>query len=330
MRGHTQPRDAAIDTFRGVLTILVILGHFSELAQRNGFLAWFGLGFRMPLFIGLSGYLFNLDRARNTAFGPLAHKYYRRLILPWLLACAVDVIVTGGFDWFTPFFTIIRPPFHLWFVPVLICFIFIARLCRLDRPTMLAIAIPASIAAMYIFGVGHELRQLHPLVPDRRFFIYPIYFAYGMWIARAQSCLLDLQVSLLLAATGAVWWGSLYYYPSYHGEVAAELILSIPLISLLPRMRSAVVNLPVVAHIGRDSLFFYLWHPMAFGFWVAVGLRGWPMLAYSLLTILLVWRILARLNFLDELVGILPGNPFVEKLPVRSTAADRSTVTHGL
>jgi acetyl esterase/lipase/fucose 4-O-acetylase-like acetyltransferase len=324
VKPHVRSRNAAIDTFRGVLTILVILGHFSELVQHDSFLTWFGTGFRMPLFMGLSGYLFNLDQVRATAIESLARKYYRRLILPWLIACALVIVVTGSSKWYTPFFTIIHPPFHLWFVPVLICFITIARLCRLDRATMLTLAIPASILAMYIFGVGHQFREIDPMVPDRRFFIFPIYFTYGMWIAQVKPTILNSRFSCLVAATGAVWWGVLYYYPSPNGEVAAELILSVPLISLLPRLGSVAINLPVVAHIGRDSLFFYLWHPLAFGLCIVAGLHGWPLLAVSLLTLLVAWRILAQQSVISELVGILPGASFLGKLPDHSASGVHS------
>ena len=58
-------RNASIDVFRGLLVLLVMLGHFSEISQRQNFLTWLGFGFRMPVFIGLTGYMFNLEQARS-------------------------------------------------------------------------------------------------------------------------------------------------------------------------------------------------------------------------------------------------------------------------
>jgi len=91
-----KPRVSGIDLFRGSLVVLVILGHFAELSQRHSFLTWFGIGFRMPLFIGLTGYLFNLELARDLSSAGLLRKYYDRMVLPWLAACAVAVVITGS------------------------------------------------------------------------------------------------------------------------------------------------------------------------------------------------------------------------------------------
>src|ERR1700755_3641124 len=103
-----KPRVSGIDLFRGALVVLVLLGHFAELTQRHHFLTWFGYGFRMPLFIGLTGYLFNLEQARNLSPVGLLRKYYDRLILPWLAACAVAMTITGAIAWSSPFYVFVR------------------------------------------------------------------------------------------------------------------------------------------------------------------------------------------------------------------------------
>ena len=70
----------------------------------------------------------------------------------------------------------------------MLAFIFCARISSLDRTEMLlALAIPASIAAMYVFGVAHMVQQYQPWMPDRRYFIYPIYFTFGMFVAKHES-----------------------------------------------------------------------------------------------------------------------------------------------
>lgn len=58
-------RSQSIDSLRGLLALAVMAGHYYELTDRHGFLAWLGAGVRMPLFIGLAGYLFNLERSRS-------------------------------------------------------------------------------------------------------------------------------------------------------------------------------------------------------------------------------------------------------------------------
>lgn len=309
------PRNSGIDIFRGTLVLLVILGHFSELMQRQNLLTWMGFGFRMPLFIGLTGYLFNLERARATPLTALLGKYYHRLIFPWLVACAVHLTLTHQLTWLSPFIIVLWPPFHMWFVPVMLAFIFLARVSTLDRTMMLALAIPASIAAMYSFGVAHMIQQYQPWLPDRRYFIYPIYFTFGMFVAQHQGDPSKRWAALCVALIGLLWWARLYNQTRPMAEVAAELTLCMPLLGFLPWVRKVTIDLPLIADIGRDSLFFYLWHPLAFGLWGSLGFTGPVMLLLSLLSMLLFRGLVARRPRLRRIFGVQPPEPQAPATP---------------
>lgn len=302
-QGKDGDRNRGIDVFRGLLIVLVIIGHFFELTHRYTFFTWLGFGVRMPLLIGLAGYLFKLEEARTTTFAMLV-RHYRRLIVPWLLACIVYVVLVQPIDWRMPVRIILQPPFHLWFVPVVLAFVLIGWACRLRRGQMLALAVPVSIAAMYVFGVGHAVRQYHPWVPDRRYFIYPIYFTLGLWVAHRPADPNKTPLRLAIAAIGLIWWCALYHRPSAAAEVAAELLLCVPLISMLPRVRALKLNIAPLAVVGRDSLFFYLWHPLVFGLWAASGLPDLLMLGATALSLALGWGAIARAPSLREIVGI--------------------------
>ncbi|MEG3085127.1 acyltransferase [Sphingomonas sp. PB2P12] len=302
----TKRRNSGIDLFRGLLVLAVILGHFAELTQRQSFLTWVGAGLRMPLFIGLTGYLFNLERARAIPLLHLMRKYQRRLVLPWLVACIVYLTITKQLDILTPFSIFVQPPFHLWFVPVIIAFIVAATVARRTPLVMLGIAIPISISAMYLFGVGHSVAQMPPWMPDRRFFIYPIYFFYGLWVACREPDPWKERAAIVLALIGFAWWCALHQTPSLTAEVAAELTSCMPLICLLPRVRSLSLSVPLIAAVGRDSLFFYLWHPMAFGLWAACGVRGLPMLMFSMLTLMAARALWGSLPRAGRIFGLSP------------------------
>ena len=302
----TKRRNSGIDLFRGLLVLAVILGHFSELTQRQSFLTWVGAGLRMPLFIGLTGYLFNLERARAIPLLHLMHKYQRRLVLPWLVACIVYLTVTEQLDILTPFSIFVQPPFHLWFVPVMMAFIVAATVVPRPPLVLLGIAIPISISAMYLFGVGHSVAQMPPWMPDRRFFIYPIYFFYGLWVACREPDPWKERAALVLALISFAWWCALYQAPSLTAEVAAELTSCLPLICLLPWVRRLSLSVPPIAGVGRDSLFFYLWHPMAFGLWAACGVHGLQMLMFSLLTLMAARVLLGSLPRAAQIFGLSP------------------------
>ena len=316
---RTEARNTAIDLFRGLLLIAVVLGHFSELNSRGTFLTWLGYGFRMPLFMGLTGYMFNLDKARAAPPLTLLRRYFGWLILPWLTACIVQLTITGELRYFSIFYIFIRPPFHLWFVPVMMAFIVIARSNRCSPQAMLAFAIPVSIAAMYVLGVGHTTRDVPMWMPDKRFFIYPIYFFFGLWVAGRVPSLREQRISIVLALIGLLWWCRLYGVPGASSEVAAELILGLSLINLLPRIRTLNIDIPAIAGVGRDSLFFYLWHPMAFALLIGCGMTGLPMLLISLLLLLIVRALLSRSAGMAGVMGI-----YSRKL--RAGSQDDSTV----
>jgi acyltransferase len=310
-----RPRITGIDLFRGALLALVMLGHFAELTERHHFLTWFGYGFRMPLFIGLTGYMFNLDAARSMSPAGLLRKYYGRLILPWIVACAVALAITGALEWRSPVYAIIRPPYHLWFVPVMMAFILAASITRLSPARMVAVALPLSIGSMYLFGVGHDVGQLGAWVPDRRYFIYPVYFALGIWAARRQAERQYDAALLAVSLAGMLWWAWLYHYPSTAGEAAAELLLCVPLIVLFPRLKEVRFDIPLLSAVGRDSLFFYLWHPFSFAFWGAAGASGVSLLMLSTGSILVAWVAFGRATRLARILGVKPTRVPAQPLP---------------
>jgi acyltransferase len=313
--GRIGGRNTGIDLLRGLLVLAVILGHFSELTQRTSFLTWVGAGVRMPLFIGLAGYLFNLQRARSTPLPHLLFKYYDRLILPWLVATTVYLAITDDIAIMTPLSILLWPPFHLWFVPVMMAFILIATLTRRPPLTMLATAIPVSITAMYLFGAGHSAEQLG-WMPDRRFFIYSIYFFYGLRVAERGPDKGKYVAALILAPIGFLWWCGLYGARNPAAEVAAELTSCLPLICLLPLVWKFSAFVPVLVPIGRDSLFFYLWHPMAFALWAACGIGQQPMLIASILTLIAARSVLRRHPSTAHIFGLAAHAPAIQPLPL--------------
>jgi fucose 4-O-acetylase-like acetyltransferase len=317
--GPGERRNAGIDMFRGLLVLAVLLGHFSELTERQSLLTWFGTGFRMPVFIGLTGYMFNLDRARTMPLAALLRRYLRRLVIPWGLACAVHLVAAERLTLLSPITIFVQPPFHLWFVPVMMAFVIVAAISRRTPTAMLAIAIPISIGAMYLFGVGHGVTEIARWMPDRRFFIYPIFFFFGLWVASRQAGPWTTPVAIVLAGIGILWWCRLYQQPMPVGEVAAELISGLSLVSLLPVVRRLPLTLPPIDDIGRQSLFFYLWHPMVFGLWLTCGVRGSAMLVLSLATLVGLRAVIARAPRIAWLLGVESRRPRPESprlLPV--------------
>jgi len=102
--------------------------------------------------------------------------------------------------------------------------------------------------------------------------------------------------------------------------VAAELILCMPLLGFLPWVPKLTMQLPPLASLGRDSLFFYLWHPLAFGLWASLGFTGFPMLVLAFLSMVLFRGFVVRRPVLRDIFGVQP--PYVAAAPAHTTPVD--------
>lgn len=113
-------RRVDIDIYKGILVWCVVLSHLLALSPAMVDTVLFKIitGFHIPLFIGISGFLFNTSNFKNKIPGMI-----KRLIIPWIIANLVylilpgtDFSVTGCFIGFVT---------HLWYIPSLLLFMLI-------------------------------------------------------------------------------------------------------------------------------------------------------------------------------------------------------------
>lgn len=272
-------RNAAIDSLRGALILLVIGGHLLEVQGLLPMINWVGAGFRMPLVIGLSGFLIHADRLRAADGATMVSRYGRRLLLPWAIAM-LAFVVAGQWpvSWHLPFDLLLRTPYHLWYIPVLCALIVMVRVIPLAPIQLLALTAPASVATIYIFGLDHAAIGGSILAPDSRYFRFMIYFFFGMAVARAPLPARWNWLPPLVGLLGLLWWISLYAAHDRWAETAARLLMNLGFIAMLPQLHGTM-KLPLLDVVGRNSLFFYLWHPLPIGVGLALGLGGWSTLA---------------------------------------------------
>ena len=106
----------SIDLLKGLLVVIVYLGHIVPGGLQKVFFRYAIYAFHMPLFIGISGFLF---KTKNYEKGliKLMQKYWKRLIRPWMIAIIVYFILnnnTYSLDILVNSFII--PYYHLWYV----------------------------------------------------------------------------------------------------------------------------------------------------------------------------------------------------------------------
>lgn len=314
-------KNPSIDLLKGLLILLVMGGHAMELTHQQHLFLWIGAGFRMPLMIGISGYLLNVTRTRTMAFDDLMRRYGRRMLLPWAVAMLVYVLASGmRVTGETALDLLLRPPFHLWYVPVLFLLVLITRVIPLSPILMLAIGTPVSLAIMYGFGLDHGPVGDGPLALDSRFLRYPVYFFFGMLVAERDVPKRYLGSILLVGALGLFWWADLYGTGASLAFVPARLLMCLALIALLPSLAATRFHLGPINRIGRDSLFFYLWHPLAMGLLAIIVPGGGMILCGALLLLYMAGALAGRSVVSQMLLGITPvraaaSTPMPEPVP---------------
>lgn len=299
-------RNRSIDCLRGLLVLMVIGGHVLEIEGRQTLLGWIGLGIRMPLVIGLSGYVLNLDRVRATALGPLGAKYGRRLALPWLIASLIYLIAG---QWpigpTTMLDLVLRAPFHLWYVPALCSFILLVRLLPLSPVQLLLVALPFGVATSYALGIHHRPIGEGLLAFDSRFTRYFLYFCFGMVVARTTVPDRYRWLGLFVALFGLAAWIFLYASDRHDVTAIAQLAMALGFLTAMPLLLRQQWNFTPAGLVGRDSMFFYLWHPLAIGLVMALGLHGTAAFVGALVGLAIANVLLGRLG-IAALAGVTP------------------------
>lgn len=81
----TKQRKEWIDYLRGIGIVLMVTGHASIWRPLNKWI----MGFHMPLFFVLSGFLFSRQKWSERGFGKFAAARFRNYIIPYFLWCAI-------------------------------------------------------------------------------------------------------------------------------------------------------------------------------------------------------------------------------------------------
>lgn len=119
-----------IDYVKGCLIILVFLGHIIPGNINEVFPRYAIYSFHMPLFIGISGFLLNIERL-DINFSTLVPKYWKRLILPWIIAVLLFFFETNlykgnAIDVKNFIVAFAHPWYHLWYILGFISYLIIS------------------------------------------------------------------------------------------------------------------------------------------------------------------------------------------------------------
>ena len=269
---------AGIDSMKGLLILLVVLGHALPGSLEDSLPRFLIYSFHMQIFLAICGYLTTREKLRKNSLATLFRGYWRRMILPWLVAVVVFFLVVHYKElWQSPLdlkplakslaLQLPYPFFHLWFVPALVMMILVVY--GIERlPWDCGIAVYLSSVALYIVFASYPGRSVPHLVllGDRRWYLFFCFFYLGFLLRnRVQrqnlsAAVLGLLVAVL--ATCRIWQ---FYHPPYPAVGCGLVWLLTVALTLLCLQYFAQRHFwggKWLSLLGIESLAIYLWHPL--------------------------------------------------------------------
>ncbi len=265
----------SVDIIKGVLIILVIIGHVIPGPINGNPAKYFIYSFHMPLFIGISGYLLNYRWLSDASLFEILIKYRNRIIIPWLIASLVyfifhEVQRSEVRILHDMCMELLFPFYHLWFIPAFISWIVLAHILGKSifySRNILLISITISLVTYVlsknIFSlpfIRHEsywIRFIHETIRPYYFVFFVAGIKYKSIIARFQYVRsVNIFLLILILFCGYVFMKNelinfiLYYFFNF--------LLLIWILKIISENMIPSVNW--IEWMGINSMGIYLWH----------------------------------------------------------------------
>ena len=276
-----------LDFMKGLLLILVFVGHLIPGGKTVTLSRYIIYAFHMPLFIGISGFLFNIEK-QELSTKAFFKRYSKRLLLPWFIAFLAYYFVVNGIlkpnlslqsFWYMLYFQY----YHLWYILGILFYMYFAcvlwkRLKDKKHKWTIMYSIAAVLAVVTIFAgmwVTKQFKHEHYIIweiiksfiHDVKPYNFPM-FLLGMHLRYAYEHGELPKAKPLLPICAALFVGmyAVHIYVFYHYSDTAYnidyMLLSLPLIVIVIYV-TLLVKMPrckPIEFIGQYSLPIYLYH----------------------------------------------------------------------
>jgi acyltransferase len=269
-------RNWGIDSLKGGLMVLVILGHVIPSALDESITRSVIYSFHMPLFLFLSGFLFPMNRVLTESWTALLNRYRYRVIIPWVIAVVVYAFINIQIYQSTqnPLIVIarhfVKPYYHLWFIPSLIFFMLLTRILYskvLNGRSRLWIVLAISFVFYY---TAHwvDFKTLPAYMEVWDVFQNTIRMQY--WVFFVLGSFLKSHPKWLTPIKGMRWYYLVYLILAisdfYLSHVSLKLMVFFVANFLLLFQVACDFNaytgkgLRLLNWMGNESMGIYLWH----------------------------------------------------------------------
>lgn len=278
-------RNASIDILRGWLILFVIIGHVVLGSVHDNVIRYSIYAFHMPLFIGLSGYLINPLSLRQSSLLSVASRYWRRVLLPFLIAfiffAGVLLFHANGEGRVTSKLLLsylATPYYHLWFIPTLIIWV-LAYWAVLKVKFPLSLILIICFVASAIWASIPKYEQFAVLAPllSKKVVYFFLFFMLGAYIrSGVKNKLLTLATDFKVLPISIIVACACVYLLNIGMDKSPLKALIWLLMNLLlivvctqavnqratykkRAKKHSLIN-TILEGMGRNSLPIYLWH----------------------------------------------------------------------
>lgn len=263
----------SIDFFKGTLIISVFLGHLIVGKTSDVFVRSFIYSFHMPLFIGLSGYLFNFEFLNNFPKKSFK-KILQKIIVPYISAVIFYCILINFkfilnydiYSFIVNFFkNAIYSYYHLWYIQGYLSYIIISYILtkKFKTHTIIIFSIILSLVIYYFYFFYRSDNPILMIFLNNFRLYNLIFFIVGLYV-KQQKFNIKLNNKNWMIFIGLFIVNSIlgfYMKNQYIIELFFYLSNIFSIIFLLklceeyPNFKINCINF-----MGNHSLYFYLWH----------------------------------------------------------------------
>lgn len=281
---HTE-RWYAFDFIKGLLVIFVFMGHIIPGVSRETFPRYVIYSFHMPLFIGISGFLTNIENF-NMSLKKLFDKYWKRMGLPWVIAVICFFIVNciiSKYIFSITYLDVLRafchPYYHLWYIMGIVSYFlvtyFLWNIFKMNKFKWIWIFIIVSVISViskwdFFNGKINNIYvdALYRYIQfDFRLFNLP-FFVLGIYCRlkyeQTQKILSDkmVEVMRILMCLSFISVTILFYFSYPNVEIIMFYVMNffILFVVFYDCVNSNLPRSVVLEYIGKYSLPIYLYH----------------------------------------------------------------------
>lgn len=264
-----------IDLFKGLLIVFVILGHTLQGEMDESIWRTVIYSFHMPLFIGISGFLFNADRVVAINLIVLIKKYLFRVIIPWTIAVAfyfsLSIIQNDNFNILTGLIkSFISPFYHLWFIPGFLSWVvltWIFKKIKTGDNFLLVFGLLISVVSIILKNYPEIYQNLGVLNSGIKLVLHTFrpyfyfFFVFGVIYRRLELNRPNI-FEYILPLICFVFLIYSFYNPNKLLSTINFFLFNSLLLSLILKVstNNLIRGNETIEWIGVNSLAIYLWH----------------------------------------------------------------------